>query len=478
MTELTQKIAEFAAGHGMFPPEGLVIAAVSGGADSMCLLSALIELSADMGFSVAAAHFNHRLRGSASDEDAAFVARYCADRGIPLFNGAGDVRSYAERHGAGIEEAARTLRYAFFYETVEKAGAAGIATAHTADDNAETLLFNLLRGAGLKGLGGIPPVRDCVLRPMLTVTRREVLEYLADRCVPYVEDATNKLDIYSRNILRHRVIPVLTALNPRFAEAATKAALLLREDEAYLSGLAADYIAEHGENGALSARDLAGLPRALSGRIIRQFAAEKLPDVRLGAGHVEDILRLCAADDPSGRISLPGGTAYREYDRLVFSREFRDGGFLPVTVPVDGVAEIPELGLVVRCRKLAAGDLSADKFPAGENPPEIEKINKSFTTFLFKYDSIYGNIVIRPRKTGDKIKLFGTNSTKTLKKLFIEKKIPARRRAMIPVIADDAGILAVRGVGCDARAAVGGTADCGAGDVLLEVVFEETGNEK
>jgi len=461
----------------MLPSEGLVIAAVSGGADSMCLLSALTELSAEMGFSVAAAHFNHRLRGDASDADADFVARYCADRGITLFSGAGDVRSYAARHGAGIEEAARTLRYAFFYDTVAKTGAAGIATAHTADDNAETVLINLLRGAGLKGLGGIPPVRDGVLRPMLTVTRREVLEYLAGSGVPHVEDATNRLDIYSRNILRHRVIPVLTALNPRFAEDATKTALLLREDEAFLSNMAANYIAEHGENGALSARDLAGLPRALSGRIIRLFAEKHLPDVRLNAGHVEDILRLCAAGGPSGRISLPGGTAYREYDRLFFSREFCAGSFQPVTAPVDGVAEIPELGLVVQCRKRAAGDLSADGFTAGKNLSEVEKINKSFTTFLFKYDSIYGNIVIRPRETGDKIKLFGTNRTKTLKKLFIEKKIPARRRAMIPVIADDAGVLAVRGVGYDARAA-GGTADCSAGDVLLEVIFEETGNEK
>ncbi len=145
---------------------------------------------------------------------------------------------------------------------------------------------------------------------------------------------------------------------------------------------------------------------------------------------------------------------------------------------MDGVAEIPELRLVVRCRKRAAVDLSAGGIPAGKNPSEIEKINKSFTTFLFKYDSIYGNIVIRPRKTGDKIKLFGSNGTKTLKKLFIERKIPAHRRAMIPVIADDAGVLAVRGVGCDARAAAVGTADRSAGGVLLEVIFEETGNEK
>jgi tRNA(Ile)-lysidine synthase len=165
---MIKTIDEFARRHEMFPPDGLILCGVSGGADSMCLLCSLRELSQSRGFSVAAAHFNHKLRGGASDGDEAFVRDFCIRNNITLYTGCGDVASEAEQSGIGIEEAARNMRYDFLLKTASSIGADRIATAHNADDNAETVIMKLTRGAGLRGLGGIPPVRGIIIRPLLT----------------------------------------------------------------------------------------------------------------------------------------------------------------------------------------------------------------------------------------------------------------------------------------------------------------------
>lgn len=460
--ELLEKISEFADAHDMFPPGGLILAAVSGGADSVCLLAALLELSGKKAFSIAAVHFNHKLRGSASDDDAIFVEKLCAKSGIRLFTSSGDVRRFAEVHKLGIEDAARRMRYDFFYETAHKTGAGRIATAHTADDNAETVLLNLTRGAGLKGLCGIPPKRGFIIRPMLTATRLEVLQFLKSRALTFVEDSTNSLDIYRRNILRHRVVPILTQLNPRFAESVALSSSLLREDEEYLSGLAWDFIAGQNADGPLSSqsldvRALLALPRPVSSRVIRLTAG-----VNLTARHVSNVLTLCASDIPSGKLSLPGITIRRAYERLIFGDIETVATFTPVTLPVDGIAVIPELGLNITCKRTKCA----------------KKIHNSFNTYLFKYDNLCGNIVIRPRESGDKIALFGGSGTKSLKKLFIEKRIPKHERALIPVIADEAGVLAVHGVASGARAIVDERSLCRPGDNIIKIDFKEMPHEK
>ena len=472
--ELLEKISEFADYHDMFPRPGLILAAVSGGADSVCLLASLSELSGAMGFSVAAVHYNHKLRGVESDRDEDFVRRLCRERGVPFYVSSGDVRRFASERRLGIEEAARRLRYGCFREIAEKIHADRIATAHTADDNAETVLLNITRGAGLKGLGGIPPKRGMIIRPMLTVTRHEVLEFLSSRSQPFAEDSTNSLDIYRRNLLRHRVVPVLTEINPRFLESVAVSSSLLREDEAYLTGLARDYIAAYGGDGVLDISSLAGLPRPVAGRAVRLMAGASL-----SARNVADVLSLCRSGSPSGQLSLPGITIRREYDRLVFSSGAEAdayagaGAFAPVPLPVGGSAEIPELGLRVTCKKVRCGD------PSGAyNVSPGEKINKTFNTFLFKYDSVCGKIVIRPRETGDKIALFGGSGTKSLKKLFIEKRIPLRERPRVPVVADEAGILAVLGIANGANGAIDRRAACRPGDTALEIDFKENTHEK
>lgn len=457
---MLDKIEAFADQFDMFPAGGRILAAVSGGADSVCLLSALLELSRKRTFSVTCAHFNHRLRGEESDRDARFVQELCQSQNVDFYLDSADVAAYAAQEGLGIEEAARKFRYRFFDETAKIIGAQRIATAHTADDNVETVLLNMTRGAGLRGLCGIPPVRDRVIRPMLGVTREEVLEYLDTRSISFVEDSTNQLDIYNRNLIRHTVIPVLKSINPRLAETVASTTLLLREDDTCLSASAEQFVSEHYHNGRLKAKALLELPLPISRRVIRLLAGRQSSSVALSSKHVAAVLALCASEDPSGEVALPSSKVYREYSELVFFDEHRCTGFLPIQLKISEKTLIPELGLSVSCRKTVCDNTNR------------EKINNSFITFLFKYDNICDKIVIRPRKTGDIIDIFGRNGTKSLKKLFIENRIPLKKRPLIPVLADGKGVLAVYGIGFDKRAA------CDVGDTILEIIFEETAYEK
>ena len=208
---------EYLREYALLPKAGHVLCALSGGRDSVYLLHRLLAWGEEYDLTVSAAHFNHKLRGVESDRDEAFVRGLCEAWNVPLYVGAGDVRDYANKYGMGIEEAARTMRYAFLEQTLGEIGGNVLATAHHADDLAETVLRNLVRGAGAKGMSGIPPKRGNIVRPILLVTRKEIDEYVKLHDLPYVEDSTNALDDCTRNLLRHRVMPVLEQLNPMFA---------------------------------------------------------------------------------------------------------------------------------------------------------------------------------------------------------------------------------------------------------------------
>lgn len=439
-------VIRFADQFQMFPDGGIVLAAVSGGADSMCLLHLLCSLARESGFSVACAHYNHRLRGADSDEDAAFVRSYCEGAGIPFYLGSGDVRAAARADRRGLEETARDMRYAFLQETAQKLGGAIIATAHTADDNGETLLMRLARGTGLQGLCGIPPVRGNIIRPLLETTRAEVEAYLRENGIPHREDASNQDDAFTRNRLRRHVMPALKALTPAFPKNISVTTRLLREDEAYLSDLADRFLSENlREERRLPAAKLSALPFPISSRVVRKLCGA------VSAVQVDAVLALCQSPSPSAEAHLPGRRVYREYGDICFGAPRQAGTFAPVRLSAGETVVLPVLGLKISCLLANSG----------------ENVHNSFNTFLFDCDKIRGIITLRPRIPGDRIRLCGTGCTKSLKKLFIEKKIPAFRRERIPVIADEAGVLAVYGIGTDQRAAPK------AGCPVLKIVFEE-----
>ena len=437
----------------MLPETGLVLVCVSGGADSMCLLEAMRHISYETGFDIAVAHYNHELRGEESDRDETFVMEICEEHGIPFHSGRGDVKNYAKKRGLGIEEAARNMRYEFFFDTADKTGAERIATAHTMDDNAETMLINLARGAGANGMSGIPPVRGTVIRPLLRVSRDEVMEFIEERAILYVDDSTNSLDLYTRNKVRNSIIPLIKEINPRFSEAASTAADLFRADEEFIADIADLFVKECCIGITTNAEDLAVLPFSVSSRVIR-----KLYGGNLSFNHVKDVLALCEGDNPSASISLPGMVVYREYETVVFDSKMEeiDEEFAPV-YPTEGDSIIIlGLGLKITCKSVIYS----------ENMNETG-INTSFTTFLFKSIDIYGKISVRSRREGDSVRLKGQSGTKTLKKLFIEKRIPARKRNLIPVICDDAGVLGIYGLGTGDRAIPE------PGDTAIMLKFEE-----
>ena len=255
-----------------------------------------------LGVTVSAAHFNHRLRGAESDRDEAFVRKLCDDWGVPLAAASGDAAARARETGESLEEAARNLRYTFFASLGQ-----AVATAHTADDNLETMLLNFLRGTGLTGLGGIPPKRDFLVRPILCCTRQEVLAYLDAHRLPHVEDSTNAADDCVRNRLRHNVLPLLKAENPALAETALRTAQLLRQDDAFLDCLAETAL-QTASAGTMAWRcdALRAEPDAVRTRAVRAML-QTIHIPKLSHAHIEAVDRLLFTDDPSASPSPAAG---------------------------------------------------------------------------------------------------------------------------------------------------------------------------
>lgn len=246
-----------------------VICAVSGGADSVCMLHVLLSLRNTLGITVEAAHFNHQLRGEESDRDEAFVRTLCAELGVVLHVDNGDVRARAAKTHESVEEAARALRYAFFSSLPGL-----IATAHTQDDNLETVLLNLTRGTGLAGLCGIPPRRERFIRPMLAVSRAEIEAYLAQNGLSHVTDSTNFLPDARRNRLRQSVIPLLKAENPSLCETAFRMCRLLEADEAQLSAQAEEALRQARLSNGIQCSALTAYPAAVRTRAVKLLLGE------------------------------------------------------------------------------------------------------------------------------------------------------------------------------------------------------------
>lgn len=421
---MVNKICAFLKRYEMVQPGDRVICAVSGGADSMALLWAMYLLKEKLQISLSAAHFNHHLRGEESDRDEAFVTAFCEGYGIPLYKGEGNIVPGAK----GLEAAAREARYAFLHSLPGK-----IATAHTADDNAETLLMHLIRGTGLKGLGGISPVLGNRIRPMLTVTRQEVLAFLESYHISYVEDSSNREDTFLRNRLRHNVMPLLKEENPRLAESLTEMALGLREDEAFLETKLAG---KH-----LSVSELKEMPSSQRARVLGAFL-ENCGVKEPQRAHIRLAEELVFSQNPSAKGNFPGGiVVQRKYDLLEKTDQKAELEEKVLLCP--GQVEYPELGIRIVAE------------------PATEIVRKADRFVLSPVDSI----LVRSRKAGDEITLSG--GTKTLKALFVDRKIPQGEREHIPVLALGEQVLGVWGIGGNFRYMTGQLPG-------IEIRFEKT----
>ena len=437
-------IIEFINENALLKAGDRVLCAVSGGADSMCLLHYLHTNAEKLGISVCAASFDHMLRGEASARDCEFVAAWCRERDIPCVTGCGDVRSYAFSEGMSEEEAARGLRYAFLKKSAAELGCTVTATAHNANDNAETMLFNLTRGGGLKGLCGIPPERDGIIRPLLSTTREQIERYNEENAVPFVTDATNLGDDYTRNVLRHHVTPVLESINPAFFAAAARMAQSLREDERCLEEMARAAYDKLYKNSALPADKLMQLPKPVAMRVIRMICGRGL-----SYAHAQAVYALPSGNE-SRHADIPGMRV--TYDRGVLYFGADNGTPHEYALKAGQRIYIPESGLEVTAQII-------------EN---CARIFKSFNILDFKCDSICGNISLTPRKSGDKIRLSHRKCTKSLKDLFNESGMSLRMRELTPVLRDEKGVIGVYGFGIDERCIAR------TGDRVLRVTINKT----
>ena len=268
--EFVEKIKETVLLYEMISEGETVCVGLSGGADSVSLLTALKRLGGELGFGVRAVHINHGLRGEESERDMRFCEQLCGELGIALEVRRLDLAAAKEKHES-LEECARKARYEAFFEVV---GGDKLATAHNLNDNAETVLLNLMRGTGLKGLCGIPPKRGNIIRPLIRRSRAEVEEYCRVKGLSYVTDSTNLSDDYTRNKVRHRIIPEMLKINPALPDVISRMTELLREDSDYLEDLAASALADSAFGRGYRAEELAGLPNPIKSRAVRKILSD------------------------------------------------------------------------------------------------------------------------------------------------------------------------------------------------------------
>jgi tRNA(Ile)-lysidine synthase len=455
---LERRVLRYIQGHGLFPAAQRALLAVSGGPDSTALLLVLAHLSASGGLKLDLwlAHFDHGLRRQAEREaEKAFLSGLAAKLGLPLLLGQGDVRAHARQHRLSLEEAARELRYRFLAEQAGKAAINVVATGHTADDQAETVLMHLVRGSGLTGLAGMRPSsswpfpsHDCLLlvRPLLEVSRGETERYCQEEGLSPCLDVTNLLLGPLRNRIRHQLLPLLRRYNPKIEGALLRLAAATASDLAYLEGTARAFwhalaVKDKGSVG-FRRSELAALPLAIRSRLLQAACQELLADARqIEAVHVHSMVEALAK--PAGaRLSLPGGLAFAvdgEFVRLTLGREV-----------AARVRPIPETPLAVPGRTTVAGWLIEAETPSGQ---KVEVGAGPYEAFL-DYQATGAQLTVRSRRRGDRFRPLGLGGEKKLQDYLVDAKVPRGERDTVPLVCTSWGIAWVVGHRIDERARV------------------------
>lgn len=415
----------------LIPNGSTVTVALSGGSDSMALLYALNILKNDLGINLRAAHVNHCLRGNDADRDEEFVIRKCNEMNVPIDVLKVDVAKEAAESGESLEECGRRIRYSFF----DSLGDDNIiATAHNLSDKIETFLFNFARGSSLRGLCSIPVKRNNIVRPLIDCTKSEIVDFCNNNNIEFVTDSSNSDVKYNRNRIRHNIIPELQKINSSFEQVAARCIFSVNEDEVYLSSLSEKIVNDAKCRNGYEASVLANAPVALRKRAIVKIcesAAQVTPEQKF-LPLISDLLL------NGGSMQINGGVKIRVRKGILdFPSESAD----PEKTEVKNTA--------VFGNKLIETEIV--------NITEInnlQNISNHGLEFLVDCDKIIGRIFVRSRESGDKITLKSRNCTKTLKKIFNENSVLPEKRSEIAVFADDVGVVAVEGIGCDARVCI------------------------
>lgn len=448
MDMVRAKVLEWVQRHGLLPGGSRILAACSGGPDSLTLLDLLSGLRHELQFTLYAAHFEHGLRGRESRQDAEFVRQFCADRQVGFFCGHGDVPGELKRRGGSLEETARNLRYEFLRETAGRIGGALLATGHHRDDQAETVLLNLLRGSGGRGLGAIRPRQGDVVRPILCLSRCEIEAYCSERELRPRTDISNADLEFRRNRIRHALLPLLRRdFNPAVADVLCRTADILSEEQDYLRVQAERCIGELVTatvgGCCMDAGAFAALHPALQREVVLRLLEKLRGDLRgIAFTHVEQIRTLFQQESGEQRIDLPGRwQARKSYARLFIEKPPEASTASSVlTLHPDGVIRLncpgetllPEFGMSVRC-SVHSGGLA-----------EVGTL--SGARAVFDPEAIRLPLTVRQRRPGDRFRPLGAAGSRKVKELMIDLKIPVEKRHEVPIVCDGRGILWV--VGC------------------------------
>ena len=439
-TVLEQKALCALRQYSLFSQGDRIAVGVSGGADSVALLRFLAALRPQFGWDLVVCHIHHGLRGAEADRDECFVRALAEQLGLPCAVSRIDAAALALRDHISVEEAGRMARYAFFAQTAGEGGR--IATAHTLDDSIETVLMNLVRGTGLRGLCGIPRIRGNIVRPLLDCTRAEVEDYLGALGQPYCTDSTNLTDDYTRNRIRHDILPRLCALNPNFPGAMARMLPRLAAQQALTNCLAAQSAQQlQAACGGLSRQGLSALPEPVCDRLLlRLLEQNRLPVSAAAVERMTETLRT------GGKLDLAARSwffvAQGDLAAVIYAPP---GGIPPVPVPLpqEETSVIlpfsPQKSLkLTLCNKIVANT--------------SEKFNISLLKYAIDCDKIKGYSFMRTRRPGDTF-IVGKKQL-SLGEAWAAAGIPALLRPALMVLADEQGVLWAEGIGSSSRAAV------------------------
>ena len=436
---LTEKVRATISSHSMLQPREKILVAVSGGVDSTILLDILYRLAQEYGVNLAVAHLDHRLRGEESKEDARFVAQLAEGYGLPLISESIDVRAVAGEKKMGIEEAARMVRMRFLRETAQTLGAAKIALGHTANDRAETMLFNLIRGAGTAGLAGIKPANPPFVRPLIDVTRAEVVAYAHEHNLSWREDASNADITFTRNRIRHEIIPLLEGLNPNLIASLSRTAEIMREEREAFSALLEqpwkEALSEEREGMVrLDRKYLASLSVGIRRALLRRGLEHVRGDL-LGISkvHVDALCRLIASPRAHGEIHLPRILARVQGDALILTvPHAKQAPIAPHEVSL-GETDFPQFGIAL--------DLAIAPWEGGLDSLREKGDNME----IADADKVSFPLSLRTRRPGDRFSPLGLAGSKKLKDFLIDSRVPFYKRDLLPLLCDRERIIMVVG---------------------------------
>jgi tRNA(Ile)-lysidine synthase len=440
-SHLLPSVESFIKEFRLFDPGARILIGVSGGPDSMALLGLLTELRPKWGLELMVLYCHHGLR-TAADEEEAFVRSWSEAFNCPFFSRRLPVREHKIRYKRSLQEAARELRYQAFQDQLQEQKADLLALAHTADDQAEECLISLIRGAGLGGLAGMPVKRGPFIRPLLRTFRREILDYLTLKDIPFKEDRSNRDFRYLRARVRHHLLPELKKYSPGISAQLNQTVGLLQKDEEYLreqADLAADkVISFSGRTARLKRPLLAALPQALSSRLIQKALIDSLGDLRHIRGvHILSLLKAARGTPIRGRIILPGGWEARwDREEIKILPSIADPLLVPpfsYEISNPGDVFIRETGETIRFREISC-PVPLDSYPKEKNRAWVDG------------DKLTWPLVIRNLRPGDRFRPLGLGGSKKVSRYLMDRKVPRALRAGLPLVLSRGEIVWIAGM--------------------------------